>query len=304
MPIYTIRTTSGREDVVIDMLESNVRAEGTDVKSIFHPAEIKGYIFVEGGLGAIQKSMRGLMHAKGLIEKPVALDEIRHFLERKKTMIRVSEADMVEIIGGPFRGERGEIKRVDKVKDEVTIELLEASIPIPVTIATEFIKIVKKAKPDEERPKPAPKPAPEAETDEEEPKAKPASQQAKESKEESAFDLKALKEREEARLEKDAGVDQPKPEPDGGKPSDQPAAEPKEKTKISLDELKKDLGEDNPADQPAETPDEDMLELKESMAGQPKDDDLKGGILEELEMEEKKKKKKRLADLEELDEGE
>ena len=144
MPIYTIRTTSGREDVVIDMLESNVKAEKTDVKSIFHPAEIKGYVFVEGGLGAIQKSMHGLMHAKGLIEKPVGLEEIRHFLEQKKAIIRVSDGDTVEIIGGPFRGERGEIKRIDKVKDEVTIELLEASIPIPVTIATEFIKIIKK----------------------------------------------------------------------------------------------------------------------------------------------------------------
>ena len=134
MTIYTIRTTSGREDIVIDIMSSKIRAEGLDVKSLTHPAEIKGYIFAEGGLGAVHKAAQGMMHIRGIMEKP------------KKTQSNVNEGDVVEIIGGPFKGEKGRITRVDKVKDEVTIELLEASIPIPVTIATEFIKILKHEK--------------------------------------------------------------------------------------------------------------------------------------------------------------
>ena len=143
--IYAIRTTTGREDIVIDIMESNIKAQELPVKSIVHPAEIKGYVFAEGSSGAIHKAVMGLMHVRGIIEKPINLDEIKHFLELKKDRIRVEEEDIVEIIGGPFRGEKGKIKRVDAVKDEVTIELLEASIPIPVTIATEFIKIIKRA---------------------------------------------------------------------------------------------------------------------------------------------------------------
>jgi len=147
--IYTIRTTTGREDIVVDLLESRLKAEqGLGIKTIFHPAEIKGYVFIEGNLTSIHRAMVGLMHAKGLMEKPVALDEIKHFLEVKKTRIKIDIDDVVEIIGGPFKGERGKIKRIDSVKDEVTIELLEAAIPIPVTIATEFIKVVKKAHPE------------------------------------------------------------------------------------------------------------------------------------------------------------
>lgn len=86
------------------------------------------------------------MHTKGLIEKPVKITDIQHFMETKKTEIKVDSGDVVEIIGGPFKGEKGKIKRVDSTKNEVTIELLEASIPIPVTIATEFIKILEKGK--------------------------------------------------------------------------------------------------------------------------------------------------------------
>ena len=144
--IYIIRTTSGREDIVIDLLSSKIKKENLDIKAIFHPAEIKGYIFVESGLGTIQKSMQGLMHVRGLIEKPIKLDEIQHFLEYKKAKIKIDLGDTVEIIGGPFKGEKGKIQRIDKVKDEITVELLEASIPIPVTIAMEFVKVIKKAK--------------------------------------------------------------------------------------------------------------------------------------------------------------
>lgn len=144
--IYTIRTTSGREDIVIDILTMRLKSEGYNIKAIFHPAEIKGYVFVEGSSGDIYKAIHGMMHVRGVIEKPVKLSDIQHFLEFKKDRIKVDIGDIVEIIGGPFKGERGKIQRIDKVKDEATIELLEASIPIPVTISTEFVKVVKKQK--------------------------------------------------------------------------------------------------------------------------------------------------------------
>lgn len=144
--IYTVRTTTGREDIVVDILASKIKAEELDIYSIFHPTEIKGYIFLEGKLGAVQESIRRVMHAKGVIEKPVKLEEIRHFLEEKKKTISAGQGDVVEIIGGPFKGEKGKIQKFSKSKEEVTVELLEASTPIPVTISTEFVKVLKRKK--------------------------------------------------------------------------------------------------------------------------------------------------------------
>ncbi len=142
--IYTVRTTTGREDIVVDLLASKIRAQGLDIKSVFHPREIKGYIFLEADLGMVQKAVQGLLHIKGVIQKPVRLEEISHFLEHKKEHISIEMNDIVEIIGGPFNGEKGRVKRLSANKDEVTVELLEASTPIPVTIAVEFVKILKK----------------------------------------------------------------------------------------------------------------------------------------------------------------
>lgn len=147
--IYAVRTTSGREDIVIDLLTTKIKTSALAIKSVLHPAEIKGYIFVEGNLGDIQKAVQGMMHVRGIIETPIKLEEIRHFLEHKKAVIRIAKGNIVEIIGGPFKGEKGKITRIDKVKDEVTIELLDATIPIPVTIAAELVKILKKGEAEE-----------------------------------------------------------------------------------------------------------------------------------------------------------
>src|SRR4030042_2617555 len=122
--IYALRTTSGREEIVMDMVVSRVGADGLDVKAVIHPAELKGYIFIEGSTADIHKALRGVMHTKGLIEKPVKIGDIQQFMQTEKTETKVDEEDVVEIMGGPFKGERGKIKRIDKTKNEGPIELL------------------------------------------------------------------------------------------------------------------------------------------------------------------------------------
>jgi transcriptional antiterminator NusG len=144
--IYTIRTTAGRENIVIDMLTTNIKMHHLSVKSILHPGELKGYVFVEAPLEEVKKTMHGVMHVKGIIEKPVSIEDIQHFVvDTKKAKVSLTEGDIVEIVGGPFKREKGKIQRIDQVKDEVTVELLEASIPIPVTISVELVKLLKRA---------------------------------------------------------------------------------------------------------------------------------------------------------------
>jgi transcriptional antiterminator NusG len=58
--------------------------------------------------------------------------------------IEVDVGDIVEVIGGPFKGEKGKVVRYDKAKREIVIELLEVTVPIPITVSVEFVKVVKK----------------------------------------------------------------------------------------------------------------------------------------------------------------
>ncbi len=72
-------------------------------------------------------------------------------MEVKKIEIKVNKGDVVEIIGGPFKNEKGKVTRVDEAKEELTIELLEAAIPIPITIPIESSRVIESAEKSEEK---------------------------------------------------------------------------------------------------------------------------------------------------------
>lgn len=155
MSVFTLRTTVGRENAVIETLANKIRNTGVTVSAILHPDELKGYIFIEGDVVGIEKAIAGVPHIRGLIRKEVKLEDIRKFLEAKRTEIKITRGDIIEITGGPFKNEKGKVTRVDEAKEEVTVELLEAAIPIPVTVPLDGVRLVQTAeaaaKPAEEK---------------------------------------------------------------------------------------------------------------------------------------------------------
>ncbi|MAH43120.1 transcription elongation factor Spt5 [archaeon] len=144
--IVAARTTTGRENAVIEAMENVVHSEKIPVKSIFHPEQLKGYVFIEGRFSDIEEAIKNVPHVRGLINQDVNMSELERFLISEKSDIKVEINDIVEIIGGPFKGENARITRVDEGKNEITVELLEAAIPIPVTISINSVRIHEKAK--------------------------------------------------------------------------------------------------------------------------------------------------------------
>jgi len=48
----------------------------------------------------------------------------------------------VELISGPFKGEKAVVKRVDKAHEEITMELIEAMVPIPITVKGDNVRVL------------------------------------------------------------------------------------------------------------------------------------------------------------------
>jgi len=142
--IYAVRTTVGREGAVMSSIEEKVKQGGLSIKAMVHPDNLKGYILVEGDENDIREAIKNIRHAKGLIPKDVKIDEIKHFIETQKIEIDLKIGDVIEITGGPFKGEKGKIKRVDKPKAEVSVELLEAAVPILVTVSVDSVRVLEK----------------------------------------------------------------------------------------------------------------------------------------------------------------
>jgi transcriptional antiterminator NusG len=142
--MLTIRTTTGRENVVIESLSNRIKSENIKVKSLFHPEELRGYIFIEGESEEIELAIKGIPHIRGLINREVQMNDIERFLVPEKSEIKLEIGDIIEIIGSPFKGEKAKITRVDETKSEITVEFLEAAIPIPVTISMNSVRLEKK----------------------------------------------------------------------------------------------------------------------------------------------------------------
>ncbi|RLI96637.1 MAG: transcription elongation factor Spt5 [Candidatus Aenigmatarchaeota archaeon] len=148
--LLAVRTTTGRENIVIDSLTTKIKNENIAVKALVHPEELRGYIFIEGDLSVIEQAIKGVPHVRGIINKEVEMKDIEKFIVPEKQEIQAEIGDIVEIIIGPFKGEKGKVTRVDEKKNELTIELLEAAIPIPVTISLNSVRIHEKKKKENE----------------------------------------------------------------------------------------------------------------------------------------------------------
>lgn len=147
--IFTARTTIGKEKQVAEKITSNVKKKGLGIHSIVSPSEIRGYLFIEAeNPDEVRAAIFGIQHIKGLVErdiKEVDISELDSFFSPAIESIKVDEGDIVELTSGPFKGDKAKIKRVDKVKEEVVVELLEAAVSIPLTVALDSIRVIKKS---------------------------------------------------------------------------------------------------------------------------------------------------------------
>ena len=150
--IFALRTTANREDQVMDFLTSNVQKKKLEVYSVIRPHGMRGYIFVEAlSRQAAEEAAFNIPYARGILPKQVAYNEIEHMLEKKKKEINVQKNDICEIIAGPFKREKAKITRIDKQKEEVIVELLEAAVPIPITLKLDSVKVIRRDDIEEEK---------------------------------------------------------------------------------------------------------------------------------------------------------
>ncbi|PIO00149.1 transcription elongation factor Spt5 [archaeon CG10_big_fil_rev_8_21_14_0_10_43_11] len=141
--IFIVRVTAGRESQLISRLYARLLKENHGVYAVLRPEQIRGYFFIEGAnIDAVKEAVYGLRHAKGVIENPIAFVDIEHFFEPAVKKMVIGINDIVELISGPYKGEKARVKRVDKAKEKVIVELLEAAVPIPITISLDSVRVI------------------------------------------------------------------------------------------------------------------------------------------------------------------
>ncbi len=143
MALYAYRVTAGQESIVADMLYEKIKKYKLPVKSLIVSPQLKGYLIAEADNDVEAKqAIQNVPHVKGLLKNTMAIGDITELLESKPVEIVINRGDMVEIVSGPFKGEKAKVVRIDLEKEDVTVELIEVAVPIPVTIKLGTIKVL------------------------------------------------------------------------------------------------------------------------------------------------------------------
>jgi len=144
--IFAVRTTTGQERNVARLVAAKIEMKKIPIKAILVPETLRGYVFIEAdGSHLVEEAIAGIKHVRSRVPGLVSLSEVERYIVRKPIIEELTENDIVEVTGGPFKGMRAKITRIDKTKEEVTLELLEATFTLPITVHSDYVKLVEKA---------------------------------------------------------------------------------------------------------------------------------------------------------------
>jgi transcription termination/antitermination protein NusG len=143
--IYIIKVTTNKEERALEMISDRVKKKNLNVYALVRAHGLKGYIIMEAAdKEAAEEAAYNLPYVKGIVGKTVKYEEIQQMLEPKVEDVNIEIGDIVEIIGATFKGENAKVTRLDKSKGEAVVSLLGASVPIPVTVKIDNVKVIRR----------------------------------------------------------------------------------------------------------------------------------------------------------------
>ncbi|MGC9071995.1 MAG: transcription elongation factor Spt5 [Acidilobus sp.] len=144
---YALRVVGGNEEKVALLLGERAKALSLDVRSVVYSKDLKGVVFVEvGDVKDLYYLIRGVKGVKGRALQ-VNVNDVIKFVRPTIVSASIEKGQLIQVIGGPFKGMKGKV--IEVRKSEVDITLLEGDSKIVVTVPIDQVRPVSES---EERP--------------------------------------------------------------------------------------------------------------------------------------------------------
>ena len=145
--IFAVKVAVGHEKIVADLIANKAKRLGSEIYSILVPTKLRGYLLIESSsIVTIQRLVKNVQHIRGVVQGTTPFSEISHFLTPKPIVSGITEGSIVELISGPFKGEKARVRQIDKTKEEITVEMFESMVPIPVTVRADHVRVLEREK--------------------------------------------------------------------------------------------------------------------------------------------------------------
>ncbi len=141
-----VKVTSGQERIAANMLQNKASKVDLPIYSIMVIEGMRGYIIIEAEDElACRQFITREHNVKGMLNKPLVEDEINKLIQVKKFAQDIEKGDVVEFTSGPFKGYKAKVLKVDELKSDITVELQDVVVPIPITTKMGTAKVIQKA---------------------------------------------------------------------------------------------------------------------------------------------------------------
>ncbi|MFP4530445.1 MAG: transcription elongation factor Spt5, partial [Halodesulfurarchaeum sp.] len=109
MSIFAVKTTASQEQTVASMIANR---EEEKVHAVLAPESLTSYVMVEAeDTGVLERVLEDIPHARSIVPGESGISEVEHFLSPKPDVEGIAEGDIVELIAGPFKGEKAQVQR-------------------------------------------------------------------------------------------------------------------------------------------------------------------------------------------------
>lgn len=143
---FVVKVTSGQERIAANILQNKISKTDLPIYSIIVVEGVRGYIILEAEdeVSARQFVTKG-RSIRGVLPKELSEAEVNKLIEVRSHAVGIEKGDTVEFTTGPFKGYKAKVLKVDDMKDDITVELMDVVVPIPITTKMNTAKVIQKA---------------------------------------------------------------------------------------------------------------------------------------------------------------
>ena len=143
---FVVKVTSGQERIAANMLQNKASKVDLPIYSIIVIDGMRGYIIIEAEDELSCRQFITKEHnVKGMLNKALVEEEINKLIQVKTFAQDIEKGDSVEFTSGPFKGYKAKVLKVDELKNDITVELMDVVVPIPITTKMNTAKVIQKA---------------------------------------------------------------------------------------------------------------------------------------------------------------
>lgn len=143
-----VKVTSGQERIAANMLSNKKQKSDLPVYSVIVVEGMRGYIIIEAEDESTCRSfVSKVRNVRGILPNPISEAEVEKFVTKANIAAQeISKNDTIEFTSGPFKGYKAKVLRVDDSKSEITVELIDVVVPIPVTTKMNTARVIERSK--------------------------------------------------------------------------------------------------------------------------------------------------------------